>query len=471
MLGLGEGSFPRLAVPSALLDEADRQQLRQNGFPLVCLADLLPGEMHLFYQLVTRATQRLTLCFPAVDGRGQPLLPSSFLSQVLECFEPGTIEVRRRVMLIEGIGSDVPLSPAEYRIQLVKSRPQSFSATRKGAALFPILTDAAAMARCRFHEADFTPFEGYFRDPDAIAGVKQLFGPDRVFSPTALEDYVACPFRFFLKHVLRLEELNEPREEIEVTRRGQAFHRALARLHTERRARDVHEPDAQVDQELNQQLTAAVEEYAARAASPASKVLWQLEGQRLARAGGRYRGHWQKFLEPWQQLQVAPRPHLFEVDFGLPTAPGAPPTEPLIIRLGDLEVRISGRIDRVDLAELDDGIGFWVIDYKTGRSTHYTGSDLRQFRRLQPDPVRPGGGAGAARRPTRPAARTGLLARRGQRAQGGAAGADRPHLVPTAAALERSPRPVAAMGRHPGRSHPPGSVRPAAALRQLHSGL
>src|SRR5262249_25605332 len=27
--------------------------------------------------------------------------------------------------------------------------------------------------------------------------------------------------------------------------------------------------------------------------------------------------------------------------------------------------------------------GFWIIDYKTGRSEHYTGSDLREFRRLQ----------------------------------------------------------------------------------------
>src|SRR5262249_58429500 len=53
-------------------------------------------------------------------------------------------------------------------------------------------------------------------------------------------------------------------------------------------------------------------------------------------------------------------------------------------RSDELEVRISGRIDRVDVAELPDGsVGFWVIDYKTGRASHYTGSDLKEFRRLQ----------------------------------------------------------------------------------------
>ncbi len=48
-----------------------------------------------------------------------------------------------------------------------------------------------------------------------------------------------------------------------------------------------------------------------------------------------------------------------------------------------MEVRVSGRIDRVDVAELEGGVGFWIIDYKTGRSGSYTGTDLAAFRRLQ----------------------------------------------------------------------------------------
>jgi hypothetical protein len=36
------------------------------------------------------------------------------------------------------------------------------------------------------------------------------------------------------------------------------------------------------------------------------------------------------------------------------------------------------------MADLPDGtVGFWVIDYKTGRGSSYTGGDLRAFRRLQ----------------------------------------------------------------------------------------
>jgi hypothetical protein len=56
----------------------------------------------------------------------------------------------------------------------------------------------------------------------------------------------------------------------------------------------------------------------------------------------------------------------------------------LILRAGGVEVRISGRIDRVDVAELAGGeVGFWVIDYKTGKGEHYTGRAIAEFQRLQ----------------------------------------------------------------------------------------
>ena len=98
------------------------------------------------------------------------------------------------------------------------------------------LAAAARMASARLHAKEFGPYDGMFRHLEVVGAVAELFGPEKVFSPTALEDYIACPFRFFLGHVLGLEALEEPREEIEVTRRGQAVHRALSRLHGQLRA-------------------------------------------------------------------------------------------------------------------------------------------------------------------------------------------------------------------------------------------
>jgi ATP-dependent helicase/DNAse subunit B len=252
----------------------------------------------------------------------------------------------------------------------------------KSSDLASNLADAATLAARRFGKAH-GPYDGLFRDPSVIAQAAELFGPERVFSPTALEDYVACPFKFFLRHVLYLEPLEEPREEIEVTRRGQAFHRALARLHRRLKEAGVAEPTAEAEALALAELEAAIAEDVHRAPSPAAKELWRLEGRRLLRAAARYGDQWRKFLKPWRERGTAPQPHLFEVDFGLTTVAGATPYGPLVIRTAEVEVRVSGRIDRVDLAPLADGVGFWIIDYKTGRSQHYTGADLASFRKLQ----------------------------------------------------------------------------------------
>src|SRR5262249_16840717 len=59
------------------------------------------------------------------------------------------------------------------------------------------------------------------------------------------------------------------------------------------------------------------------------------------------------------------------------------PLGPLVLGADASEVRIGGRIDRVDVAEGADGVVFWIIDYKTGRASNYSGTDLAQFKRLQ----------------------------------------------------------------------------------------
>jgi ATP-dependent helicase/DNAse subunit B len=384
VMGLGERSFPRLTAPEPFFDEAERQSFRQAGLDFLSVGDLMPDEMLLFYQVVTRAQRQLVLSYPAVDEKGQALLPSSFFTAVLACFRPEAVPIERRSMLIERYDTERPLSPPEHRVQVAAALAAgSTVATGLPADLAANLSAAATVVRLRQHTPEFNPYDGMLRHPALVAAVGQQFGPQKILSPTALEEYITCPFRFFLRHVLHLEPLEKPTEDIEVTRRGQAFHRALARLHTDLQTLGVVGPAEAVDEHIQLHLRKAVKEYVDRAPSPASKKLWELEGHRLQRAAARYRSHWTNFVDPWLEQELAPQPYRFEVDFGLPASEGMTPADPLIIRSGDVEVRISGRIDRVDTARLPDGIGFWIIDYKTGRSGHYTSKDLSEFRRLQ----------------------------------------------------------------------------------------
>jgi ATP-dependent helicase/nuclease subunit B len=286
-------------------------------------------------------------------------------------------------MLIQGV-SDEPLSAAEIRVRAAKNDSEGgLGDPALPADLRANLQDAGKLFEKRFQSKSHNGYDGLLRDPAVVRELTSMFGPERIFSPTALEEYISCPFKFFLHHVLRLEALEEPSEEIEVTRRGQAYHRAMARLHRKLKASGVHGPTDAVTQDATREMGEAVEEDVRRAPSPAAKELWRLEGRRLVRTVERYVEQWRKFLKPLMERGVSPQPDLFEADFGLPSADGTPTSGPLVVHIDDIEVRVSGRIDRVDLVELDDGVGFWIIDYKTGGSSHYTGKALAEYSRLQ----------------------------------------------------------------------------------------
>jgi ATP-dependent helicase/DNAse subunit B len=382
--GLGERGFPLLTPPPSLLDESERQALVPLGLPATGASDLLPDEMLLFYQVATRARRNLVLSYPAVDERGHPLLPGSFLSSALACFTPGAVPVEKRSMLMEGLDRDIPLSAAEYRVRVAAASQGRPDIGRLPGDLGANLCDAADLYRQRFRVRENNPYDGRLRDAAVVSQSARIFGPKHIFSPTALEDYVACPFKFFMRHTLKLEPLEDPREEIEVTRRGQAFHRALARLHRRLKEESIHLPCDEVVTRAQEEMSSAIAEDMTRASGPAARELWRLEGQRLLRLAARYGEQWKRFVEPWLEKGIAPRPHHFEIDFGLPSPAEGESFGPLVVRKEGQEVSISGRIDRVDVVELSDGsAGFWIIDYKTGNAANYTSTDIKSYRKLQ----------------------------------------------------------------------------------------
>ncbi|HEX3147610.1 MAG TPA: PD-(D/E)XK nuclease family protein [Gemmataceae bacterium] len=392
ILGLGEGSFPRLSQPVSLLNDVDRQQLREAGLPFADPQSRLGDEQRLFLELVGRPRRELVFSYSAVDERGQAMLTGSFFSAVRACFAPGAIAVESQRMLIEGYFTRDPLSIAEARSRVAQAFRNGGAEVQHPDLPSEIcihLTWAREVAAARFAADDYNGYDGLLSHPTALAAVRDRFGTQKVFSPSALEAYVACPFRYFIDQVLRLEELGEPGEEVEHTRRGAAIHRALSRLH--QRLRQDHRDivattlPEHVNEDLRLQVDAAIQEYARRTPSLAARKLWELEGRRLARSVAKYRGHWDGFLDPWRKLGANLGPTHMEAGFGLPPSGTSVDEEygPLVLDVGGVEVRIGGRIDRVDVAELEDGLGFWVIDYKSGRATNYTASELARFEKLQ----------------------------------------------------------------------------------------
>jgi hypothetical protein len=171
--GLLERQFPLYQSPDPFFPDAAREALRASGLRLDTTSDLRRRERFLFDLSATRATAELVLSYPESNAKGDPNLRSFFLDEF----------------------PDAPVQPRAARPALDSSRRSS---------------GAPALVR----------------HPELLARLCATHG---TFRPTALEDFLQCPFKFFGQHTLKLEgPPPRPEERLDPLVRGDIAHQALA---------------------------------------------------------------------------------------------------------------------------------------------------------------------------------------------------------------------------------------------------
>lgn len=371
LAGLTERSFPSALREDRLYTEHEYQALCAAGLPLELRADQNQKEMLLFYELVTRARLQLTLSYPALDERGEPLLASPFLTELERAF--GAVGVHRHA---ETGLSPVPRDhePASLREARLRGVDSSLAgqADTLAALTHSVQTHATGkniaaglrLARERGRREVFGIYEGIVLGEQALARLAAQFGDDHLWSPSQLELYAQCPYRFFAEQILRAAPLDELGLQIDHARRGWLLHETLTRLHRDQTA------DGSAGLSLNEHFAATL-----AGLLPTSAMAETLSAA-LDEINRRVIGGW---AEPYAEQHTAysaggsgfdqaPTPSYFEVSFGLARQSDDPRStlEPLVLTDGEITVRIGGRIDRIDVGRRLDRVVFNVIDYKTG---------------------------------------------------------------------------------------------------------
>jgi ATP-dependent helicase/DNAse subunit B len=191
---------------------------------------------------------------------------------------------------------------------------------------------------------------------DAPALLKLLFSEQRVFSPSELETYAACPFRYFGARVLGLEEREPDRTRLHY---GSLVHRVLQNLYDEERRRFAGPEDHPLPALQVEHFTQVVELF---------ETQWQLlsagllppDLRTLFACNG---GVLQLFLEAIALVESEYGNLL--VEFVLRDAQGQP-----VLMGSDRDERavfLRGKIDRVDVSRTQRSLAI-ISDYKTGRA-------------------------------------------------------------------------------------------------------
>jgi ATP-dependent helicase/nuclease subunit B len=352
LLGMNETVFPGGQEQSALFSDADRKIL--GGLKIAHAGTTrahLSRERHLGYLAFTRASNRLVTAFSARDNQGAVLNPSPFLSQLQSLF-PG--------LEFEQAPAERDWKEAEHANELVLPallRAPSASDHPPPGALAPELLALKPVAGMLERVATLRAAGDLNLSAETA---RSLYGPTLRTSVSRMEQFAACPFRFFVNSGLDARE--RAKFELDAREKGSFQHEVLATFHNQlsaegKRWRDITPAEAR--ERIASIAHSTAESYRDRLmqSSDQTRFTALLITEFL-----------QDFVETmvgWMRSQYQFNPVAAELGFG---GDGICPAWDL--DLGDgLKLSLQGRIDRVDICKRDgeDGAYCVVTDYKSGQ--------------------------------------------------------------------------------------------------------
>jgi ATP-dependent helicase/nuclease subunit B len=395
--GLAERLFPPRIVEDPLLPDEARRTL--NGGALETQDARVQVQRLALRLAVGSARNAVALSWPRVDlESARARVPSFYGLEAARAAEgalPGFDELRDRAEL-GGRGilgwhaperRDLAIDDTEYDLAVLgalrdEDREKSAGAARYLLAANPHLERAIRARGRRWILRSFTPSDGLV-DPDdeALAALARHQMGARPFSPTALENFSTCPYKFFLYAIHRIQprEEAEALETIDPLTRGALFHEIQFVTLTALRDGGHLPLDAGRLDAANEVLDRAVDRVAAdweEKLAPAIPRVW-LDGVNAIRADLR---EWLRRATEEARGWV---PHRFELSFGLAdrersTADAS--SVPDAVRVLD-DVLLRGSVDLVE--RHGDGT-LRVTDHKTGRARVPEDSIVWGGKALQP---------------------------------------------------------------------------------------
>ncbi|HYM15239.1 MAG TPA: PD-(D/E)XK nuclease family protein [Dehalococcoidia bacterium] len=390
MLGVSERAWPPPSRPDPLLLEHERRAINAAGGGRVPLRTQPDDEALTFWLGAQAAGERLVISVARADaGGGGRHLPSYFFRAAAEAIEGRRLAhdeidaagcVRRLPAgRLVSRDLDAALSRAEYDRGLVHAALSDDAGASLAALerVSPPFGRAIAARGGRWSNA-LTPFDGVMTAAaaDALAASRARIRGGAPVSPSRLESYATCPYRFFLRYGLGIEPVEEPEsvERIDALERGSLVHAILERFLREI-GRDDPPSAARREAHLDVLMRVAHEEEESRERRGVTgrPLMWQMDRRQI-----------EEDLARWYDVEVRDagdglQPGAFEVSFGPvthgPDGGGATISseQPLALSAGGRELLLQGRIDRIDWD--DSRSRFRVIDYKTGRARGGPGLD------------------------------------------------------------------------------------------------
>ena len=358
VIGLTEKVFPRHIREDAFLRDDVRKWINESlGYKVPEKLAGYDEEKLLFYLLVNSAVESLTLLYQRSDQSGRQQIPSSYLNDVQRCLGsvPPIVVPRRLSQKCSALMQYETrrLTPREYGITCLLNR-QRWTPTWKDAYAIGDLFEQGMMflQGQESHQDHVGPYDG-------VTGVLPEFWTrlqGKGLSPTSLETYARCPFQYFAKQVLGLEPLSEKVQELDSREVGNLVHEVLTAYFRTLVGQGYFRKETNQAIDFDTLLRDVAEPiFKSYASSHAVgyPILWDIKQQALVDL------LLQVIRKDVEELGKDWVPVMFEESLtGL---------LPVMLSEGLHQLRIEGRIDRIDWSP--ERNAYRIIDYKYSERT------------------------------------------------------------------------------------------------------
>lgn len=359
VVGVNDQVFPRHIQEDAFLRDPVRRLFDLTlGSKMPENAAGYQEEQLLFYLLVNSASEAVTLLTQRSNQHDRTTIPSWYITETQRCVPDLSVTVvpkpdsqKCRLPQYE----DQWLTPQEVRLQWMLDRRLPKGSIKRNAQGWAIVQRGVASLACQESSSPrLTRFDG-------VTGVQSEFWNamnNRGMSPTALEYYATCPFKFFAKQVLKLESvgLSELSSGIGPRDTGNLLHllfrECVEAFETENLGSKLRDSSFSAITETLTSITDRVFHHYERWNSTGYPLLWELQQEQLVHVVSRVMA--QDLLtgtDDWKPVafEQAITGHM-----------------PVMLENEAYDLPIAGRMDRVDWSASQHQSR--IIDYKFKQS-------------------------------------------------------------------------------------------------------
>ena len=348
ILGCNEGIFPRQPESEGTLTAADREKLVLAGLPVQGrMEEKLCDERFAAYKAVTTPSEQLILTYAAADVGGGELSPSEIILSLQAVFPEISITLGGNIdpYFYCDSPSTAFLQAARLPDGTKRRTLEKLLNEREGwSERLHRLGQKASKEELQLHSAELS------RELFAPLSKTDSGNPLMTLSPSQIEQYYSCPFAYFCRYGLGVR--SPAKAELNPLARGSIIHFLLQGALS-------REDFGELDEEGIRKLTLSL------LAEYLDKALGGEEEK-----SGKFLYYFYRLNETVTALLTALQQELNQTEFtvcGLEEAIAAGgKIHPLTVETDGLTMQVTGKVDRIDRAVLDEEEYIRVIDYKTG---------------------------------------------------------------------------------------------------------